>query len=259
MLATRNSNAQSRNDRIRQDRSFRGSNVRWAESVSEYCRPGAVLLIGGADVVDFRVRVAQSHLRQDLLPSYWSMAGVMTSSSEFVSIPVGGRLESSRVPGGNAVTSCRIAEFSDAKRYPNMAVLHFADPLDEIVRHVERVSRQRSVIDLPQLLLAWLGFGWGAATTGNPLMQGLGVPSAALVETAYAMAGIELTPGVSSTASCPEAIWQSALWWHEYYGKVSEEPERRPSDSGVWEPAPIVPAGTALIRQVSAAVTFEQE
>jgi hypothetical protein len=47
-------------------------------------------------------------------------------------------------------------------------------------------------------------------------------PSAAFVEAAHSLAGIELTPGLSSSASCPEAVWQAVKWWHEYYAGVAE-------------------------------------
>lgn len=35
-------------------------------------------------------------------------------------------------------------------------------------------------------------------------------------------AHFELTPGLESRASCPEAIWASALYWHDYFGKAGE-------------------------------------
>jgi hypothetical protein len=37
-------------------------------------------------------------------------------------------------------------------------------------------------------------------------------------------AGFDLTPGLESRASCPEAIWQAAKWWHKYY----EDQKRAP-------------------------------
>ena len=42
---------------------------------------GDVVLIGGKSVVDFRIRVAQSHARHDLTPSYWSTVGFTRSGS----------------------------------------------------------------------------------------------------------------------------------------------------------------------------------
>ena len=55
-------------------------NVAW---LTRACRPvkglgsdGDVILLGGKSVADFRVRVAQSHMRDDLTPSYWSLVGI---------------------------------------------------------------------------------------------------------------------------------------------------------------------------------------
>jgi hypothetical protein len=55
-------------------------------------------------------------------------------------------------------------------------------------------------------------------------LDGLGMPSAAMVETVTGAAGFDLTPGLESRASCPEAIWQSARWWHEYHAENKEGP-----------------------------------
>ena len=50
-------------------------NLRW---LSRQTRPGAdqtgIILLGGTSTSAFRLRVAQSHVRHDLLPSYWSHA-----------------------------------------------------------------------------------------------------------------------------------------------------------------------------------------
>ena len=91
-----------------------------------------------------------------------------------------------------------------------------------LMNAVERFQQQRIVIDAVQLLLAWLGYAWGAGRAGNPLLDGLGMPSAAMLETVTGAAGFDLTPGLESRASCPEAIWQSARWWHEYHEENKE-------------------------------------
>lgn len=38
-----------------------------------------------------------------------------------------------------------------------------------------------------------------------------------MVEAVLAASGYDITPGLDSHASCPEAIWQAARWWHHYY------------------------------------------
>jgi hypothetical protein len=98
-------------------------------------------------------------------------------------------------------------------------------------------------VDLPRHVLAWLGFVWGAGEQGNPLFAGIGHPGAAFVEAVHALAGVELTPGLSSAASCPEAIWLSATWWRHYYEKTATEDKNR-----------VPPHGFFATRQRAAAV-----
>jgi hypothetical protein len=75
------------------------------------------------------------------------------------------------------------------------------------------------------------------------------VPSAVFVETVYGMSGVELTPGLSSSASCPEAIWQSAKWWHNFYeGDGGREGQADISDADETS----VPKGFYLLRQPAA-------
>ena len=59
-----------------------------------------------------------------------------------------------------------------------------------------------------------------------------------LIETAFGLVDVELTPGLASAASCPEAIWQSVKWWQDFYtqavaGKAAgTEPTRTTSPWG---------------------------
>jgi hypothetical protein len=78
-----------------------------------------------------------------------------------------------------------------------------------------------------------------------------------LIETAFGMAGIELTPGVASATSCPEAIWQSAIWWHDYYQKTSAAYAPSESRAGGTGINARVPEGRYITRQRAAAVVEE--
>lgn len=210
-----------------------------------------VVLLGGSSVADFRIRVAQSHLRHDLMPSYWSLAGVLRASTLW-SVPFGSWTDIGAVPPTNAITAIEFRAFDDPIRFPNLAVISFSENIEPIVAAIEQLRLKRSVVDLPDMLLPWLGFIWSAGDRGNPVLRGLGLPSAALVETAYAMAGIELTPGLSSNASCPEAIWQAAKWWHGFYDKATQSHVSAREESGIARP--VVPEGFAVVRQAAAAV-----
>jgi hypothetical protein len=113
------------------------------------------------------------------------------------------------------------------------------------------------------MLLPWLGFVWGAGTRQNPLLAGTGLPAAVFAQTAFSLSGIELTPGLASTSTCPEAIWQSALWWHDYYERTADIPPQDKASAGSaskgQSPRSIVPAGKYLVRQRAAAITYESK
>ena len=214
-----------------------------------------VLLIGGSRVGDFRIRVAQSHLRHDLLPSYWSAAGVLRGAKTVATVGLGTWRDVSDVPSQNAIETVDLQVFDDPQRYPNIAVLQFSESIEPALAAVERLKKRRSVIDLPDLVLAWLGFVWSAGDRTNPVLSGKGVPSAALVETAFAMAGVELTPGLASGASCPEAIWQAAKWWHGFYSEAAERTAKTPTKAERERVTrATVPRGYAVLRQPGAAV-----
>jgi hypothetical protein len=255
----RRSPATERNALVVKDRSAPGvSNAAW---LMKNAPPGAVVFVGGAGLTDFRVRVAQSHLRNDMFPSFWSLVGVATSRGMLtVSLSAGG--DPSVVPATNAVRLMRLQEIDDAAQYPNIAAIEFADNGAAIVANAERLIKQRNAIDLPSMLLTWLGFAWGAGTRRNPLLENVGLPAAAFVETAFGMDGIELTPGLSSGSSCPEAIWQSALWWHDYYKKTASVPTTQVTTARSSErieemPKTVQPHGLYRVLQPAAAVTYE--
>ena len=209
--------------------------------------PGDVILLGGASVADFRIRVAQSHARHDLTPSYWSLVGIVRDAGELVTAPVDSFADPSRVAATNAVTTIPLSGFDDAERYPNIAVLRFPGSSGSVLEAADRLASQRSIADLPALVVAWLGWVWGVEASPNPLLEGLGLPSAVLVEIAFGLVDVELTPGLASASSCPEAIWQSVKWWQDFYTQaVSGRPE------GSAPSADTSPWGRYLVRQRAA-------
>jgi hypothetical protein len=218
-ISIRHAPASSKNASIREV-AVRGggeSNLDWLRRAADgEDLAGAVILLGGSDLAHFRVRCAQSRLRSDMLPSFWSLAGILVNDRSFVSVTLEVE-DASRVPQTNGVTRRPLRDYADPKWFPNIAVLRFTDSVRPVTENVERVQSQRSVIDLPSLVLPWLAHVWGAGAGDNPLVAGQGLPSAAFVETVFGLSGIELTPGLSSSSSCPEAIWSTALWWHNFY------------------------------------------
>jgi hypothetical protein len=104
--------------------------------------------------------------------------------------------------------------------FPNLALLSVPVPSAEIKESLQSLRWQRSLLDVPQLILRWLGYCWGVGVPASPLTEGIGIPGAALLEAAFAARGFDLTPGLESRSSCPEAIWQAATWWHGFYERM---------------------------------------
>ncbi len=207
-----------------------------------------IILLGGSSLASFRIRVAQSVMRRDLFPTYWSHCGILLGEGLFATVPLNPGRDISAVPARNGIEFRKLADYDDPKRYPNIAVIRFARRHNDVREHIKRLQQDRSIVDLPAMMLRWLSFVWGVDGAANPLSDGIGLPSAAFVETVFAMAGSELTPGLASRSSCPEAIWQSAKWWQDFYKTTLES--RQSSDS--YEA--MTPEGIFVIRQPAAAI-----
>ena len=194
-----------------------------------------VLLLGGRNPIDFRLRIAQAHVRDDLTPSHWSQVVLLGKQKKNLGSTVIHEI-SLFPPSGfnypvptNAEQQNKLSRYGNATEFPNIAIIHIPVKRSEIERGLKRYRHQRSVLDGVELLLMWLAFVWGVGRTGNPLLDGNGIPSAAMIEVIVSASGYELTPGLPSRASCPDAIWQAAKWWHEYY-----ERDKREGLSGAW-------------------------
>ncbi|XXF78301.1 hypothetical protein P2318_00665 [Myxococcaceae bacterium GXIMD 01537] len=233
MLEIRSSPATRPNPHFReQARPRRQGNLAWLTRAAGKARPAkpgtALVLLGGDDPVSFRLRVAQSHMRHDLTPSRFSHVvlmeaggGVADEGWEVSLEPAGGF---GYPPRTNGVQRAILRRYDDAKSFPNVALLHVPVEWRLVSRALDQFMRQRAVLDTVELVTSWLPYVWGAGRAGNPLLEGKGLPSAAMVEVVLSAAGFELTPGVSSAGSTPEAIWQSARWWHEYPGAGDRAP-----------------------------------
>lgn len=197
---------------------------------------GTLLLVGGCDLTHFRLRVAQSHVRADMAPSFWSHVGILCDDASGLGLyevaldpPTGFQ----QMPKTNGVQRVSVTRYEDSAQFPNVALLRFPIPkLDagqaqqdatsgqrksRIAQGIDRVRSERGVLDIPALILPLLWFVWGAGMPTNPLVAGTGIPGAVFAEAAFAAIGVELTPGLSTRSSCPEAMWQAARWWYLYY------------------------------------------
>lgn len=180
-----------------------------------------LLLIGGTSGVAARLRFAQSDARSDLTPSNWSHLALVTGRSALREIALEPASGFGHPPATNGVQEGRMSAYNDAKLYPNLALIRLPVSPRKVMAACRRFETQRNALDSVELTLRWLSFAWGAGASPNPLLDGYGMPSAAMVEFVVNAAGYELTPGLASRSSCPEAVWQSARWWHDYYADGS--------------------------------------
>ena len=231
-------------------------NIEWLKRLLQGYTPKGVvmLLIGGADPLSFRLRVAQAHLRHDMTPSAWSHIALVVDASfkdigksKLVEISLDPARGFGWAPEHNGVQEdVGLVRYQDARRYPNIAVVDLPPEMAadgassssqaassrgaDAARKAQgkivdaalwRFKRTRGTLDCCDLVLQWLGFAWGAGQVPNPLFSGRGIPSAVLVESLAAATGFDLTPSIDSRASCPEAVWQGAKWWHGLHEKVA--------------------------------------
>lgn len=222
----------------------------------------AIVLIGGRTSLDLTLRFAQALARYDRTPSSWSEAALLIRGKAGKAVsygihlprldqPVGYRLSTPKrllrnVPTwNNGVQQEVLKHVDDPIDYPNIALLGFGETLQaEMLRQlppgepesatpqtlanaasaaVQRYRKRPDVVSSAEAAWRWLGYAWGVREQPNPLHQGMGLPSALFVETVIAALGLDLTPGLASHSSCPEAIWQTAKWWY-----AEQAAERRP-------------------------------
>jgi hypothetical protein len=182
-----------------------------------------IALLGGSNTESFRLRVAQAQLRRDLLPSLWSDVILVTNhDGSFADalathVPLAQHRDTKFPPRENGVVTRPLADFDDTTAFPNVALIAMPVKAKDIDDRLRAFRRSRSTLDALEHVLRWLAFVWGVARTGNPLHENYGIPSACMLETVFSAAGFDLTPGLESRASCPEAIWSGARYWHDYF------------------------------------------
>ncbi|GAA5166299.1 hypothetical protein [Viridibacterium curvum] len=226
---TRSKSAVSNPAMLELERGPSQNNLEWGEQAVYEMGTGDdknwtyVVLLGGSDTMSFRLRVAQSHIRNDMLPSYWSesilveLKGASVSKANAIHVPLL-QPEGPEFPTrSNGVRVRSLRDYADPQRYPNIAVIALPVAQAEILKRVEAFRNSKSTLDALEHVLRWLAFCWGAAATPNPLHDNYGFPSACMLETVFAAANLDLTPGLEARASCPEAIWVAARFWQDYF------------------------------------------
>jgi hypothetical protein len=228
----RSTSSDSNPDLVPFERPAKMGNVAWIEAAlgqiprkSLPANAACVLLLGGADALAFRLRVAQSHLRPDLLPSYWSESvllerrGEKIGDARVIHVPLQSPDDDLFPPDANGLVARPLQDFDDAGKWPNIALLGLPVMQDDVLERVDAFRKARSTLDALEHVLRWLSYAWGVGKTGNPLQENYGLPSACMLETVCSGAQLDLTPGLEARASCPEAMWIAARFWQDYFKK----------------------------------------
>jgi hypothetical protein len=187
-----------------------------------------VVLAGGKDVASFRIRVAQSHLRGDMLPSFWSECALFSiqpndfDNAAFFNLPLFQPAAATYAPTRNGLIELPFKQLPTQKDYPNLALLAIPVAQDLILQSLAEYQRARVSYDAVENILPWLAYVWGAGNATNPLMQQIGFPSAMMLNQLFGANGFDLAPGVNANLSAPETFWSGVKHWQDYYSKTQQ-------------------------------------
>lgn len=181
-----------------------------------------VVLVGGVSPTAQRIRIAQSHSRHDFTPSLWSHVGLLFYNRAddvftcYQAFPLVETMPIGYPPATNAIFSHNFEMYDDAALFPNISSIPVPGHVDHILSAVDQFKFQRALCDTVRLTVEWLAYCWGVRPA-SPLLEEHGEPSACFIENVMRGVGVELSPSVNARVACPETIWQSALWWHDFY------------------------------------------
>ncbi len=228
MASIRQSTSNKSNASLKPVRAKKGQdNLAWVRANAAKLKEKTfLLLLGGCGPAHVRLRAAQSSIRRHMAPSHWSHV-VLCTDLEFKKgkeIAIAPPIQWNFPPASNGVINVTLTAFASPDDFPNVALIGVpVDPtaVDAIANEFWKV--RRNGVDAVEMMLRWLGFLWGVEGAHNPLEQGIGVPSAAMVDYVLNAVNFDLTPALNSRSSCPEAIWQSARWWNDYHKADSKQ------------------------------------
>lgn len=188
-----------------------------------------VVLLGGKDTSAFRVRFAQSPIRRDLLPSYWSDAMLLNvpqarlDHATLISLPLLQPDNEIFAPTRNGLITEPVKNLPTLKRCPNIALLVLPIARDDIMTAVNIYRNSRQAYDAVRNILPWLAFVWGSGEAENPLQKQIGLPAAVMINQIFSTQGFDLAPGVNSQMATPEAFWSAASYWQEFYQETQSD------------------------------------
>jgi hypothetical protein len=212
----------------------RASNSDWLSSaladldIADLSQWSFILLMGGKDIAAFRLRVAQSHMRGDMLPSYWSdcalvdIAGGDLAKARLFRLPILQPEDAIYAPKRNGIVVQSLNKLPLQKDCPNLALLAIPAAPSNILSAIESYQRSRVAYDAVDNILPWLAYTWGSGNALNPLLQQIGFPAAVMLSQVFASESFDLAPGMNSQLSTPEAFWSGIKYWQDFYSKTQQ-------------------------------------
>lgn len=191
-------------------------------------------LVGSRDLPGICLRRAQSVLRDDLRPSYWSHAFVITAnwdgdspigSLPIAEVPFFARNGEFPEPARNAVVSTTLGHYGNKTRDANVALFAVSEAVDGEAKPLggETLATLNQVLATPNLdrdrfdfwreLALWKQYFWSGEQLPNPSLAGNPIPATSFIEMLFEQIGVDLTPSASDLNSAPEHLWTSTLWW----------------------------------------------
>lgn len=195
----------------------------------------AIGLVGSCDLPGICLRQAQSVLRNDRRPSYWSHAFIITQAWDGASpisqlpiaeVPFYARNGEFPEPDDNGVIrSTRLGHYLNRTLDANVALFTVRRNIDNSIQALSEldletiqasindpnIDRQR--FDFWQNLGVWQQYFWSGQQLPNPLLNGQPIATTSFIEMLFEQIGIDLTPAASERNSAPEHFWTSMHWW----------------------------------------------
>jgi hypothetical protein len=188
-------------------------------------------LVGGTDPASIAVRRAQSMLRFDRRPSYFSHIFLFTGRGDsMLECRVVGADPTRPETGG--IIRDRARRYTDAEAWPNKAVVGFTftpvpggtepgERVKQVLTAARNVKLVRERYDLWSIVGSWQPYLFEPAKIPNPLVEGSPHPGAAFVRWALSMAGVEGTPSALDEYDAPEHFWAASKYWYKQYADPS--------------------------------------
>lgn len=198
------------------------TNIEWLKRHWDPNDTTQVVLFGGVTATSQRIRLAQSHSRHDFTPSLWSHVGLLIYDQKndvftcFQAFPLVETMPLSYPPATNAIVAHNLEMYESPELFPNVSSIPVPGLAADILAAIDQFKYQRALADTVRLTVEWISYCWGVKAA-SPLLEENGEPSACFIENVMRAVGIELSPSVNARIACPETIWQSAMWWHDFY------------------------------------------